>query len=45
MKIGIVGLGSMGAQHLEGLAKLSGVEVAAVGTRDCLLYTSPSPRD
>ena len=34
MKIGIVGLGSMGAQHLEGLAKLSGVEVAAVGTRD-----------
>lgn len=34
MKIGIVGLGSMGAQHLEAFTRLQGVDVAAVCTRD-----------
>jgi predicted dehydrogenase len=34
MKIGIVGLGSMGAMHLGALSRLSGVQVAAVCSRD-----------
>lgn len=34
MKMGIVGLGSMGAQHLEALTKLHGVELGAVAARD-----------
>ena len=39
MKIGIVGLGSMGAQHLEAFSKLDGVDVGAVCTRDARAAT------
>lgn len=39
MKIGIVGLGSMGVMHLGALEKLSGVQVAAVCSRDARALT------
>ena len=43
-KIAIFGYGSQGHAHALNL-KDSGVKEIVVALRDCLLYTSPSPRD
>ena len=68
LKVGIIGLGSMGSTHLDIYSKIKEVEVIAIadsiqsrldgsskaegnisgqaeGGVNCLLYTSPSPRD
>ena len=46
LKVGIAGLGRIGKIHLNNLLQMQNVDIsAAMDPNDCLLYTSPSPRD
>ena len=54
MKVGVIGAGTMGSGIAQAFAQTEGYEVylcdindefAANGKKNCLLYTSPSPRD
>ena len=51
IKVALAGAGAFGIKHLDGIKNIDGVEVVSLisrdlaKTQDCLLYTSPSPRD
>ena len=46
IKYGIVGAGTMAREHILNISLIDNAEVVALADpHDCLLYTSPSPRD